>query len=524
MKKSYFILTIIALTLIALSLKKKYSSSPVSMQNKQNEINLTSSEEKKSLIKENSEINRTTEKKAEEKDIESFTCDYSLGYSTFKEEIEIKSLPIQGQIPEWLEGTLYRNGPSIFEIGDEEIESWFDGFGMIHKFKFQNGQISYVSKIIKSDNYTNQKSKIPIKNACTNICKICDCYLACGETPRSVKFNPETLETECAFEFEDNLSQEKVYESAHPHIDKEKKEIINYMTNFGCLYSSYDIYKIPFGSKERKIIASISTKEPSFMHSFAVTKNYIILTEYPFTVNPLNLMFAKVFIEQFQWKPNKGTIFYLVNRENSKVKKINYDAFFAFHHINAYEDNDVIYLDLVAFENPSVINKTRTVKDRLRKKEYDSSLTGKLSRYKINQSEDKIEKLILCDKIMELPRINENYDGKSYKYIYATGINLKDENYFDEFNQLIKVDTTNCQTKIWQENCCYPGEPVFVNSPKNESEDDGVILSVVLDTKNKKSFLLILDAKEFKELARAQLPHHIPFGYHGQFYPKEVNA
>ncbi len=259
------------------------------------------------------------------------------------------------------------------------------------------------------------------------------------------------------------------------------------------------------------------------MHSFAITKNYIILTEYPFMVNPLNLMFAKVFIEQFQWKPNKGTNFHLINRDNGKVKKVNSDAFFAFHHINAYEENDTIYLDLVAFENPSVISKTRTVQDRLKKKEYDPSLTGKLSRFKITLSDDKIEKIILCDKIMELPRINDNYDGKPYKFIYSTGINLKG-NYFDEFNQLIKVDVTNCQTKIWQQDGCYPGEPVFVNSPKNESEDDGVILSVVLDTKNKKSFLLIIDAKEFKEVARAYLPHHIPFGYHGQFYPERENG
>jgi beta,beta-carotene 9',10'-dioxygenase len=30
--------------------------------------------------------------------------------------------------------------------------------------------------------------------------------------------------------------------------------------------------------------------------------------------------------------------------------------------------------------------------------------------------------------------------------------------------------------------------------------------------------LLVLDASDFSELARADLPHHVPFGLHGQFF------
>ncbi|MDQ5832550.1 MAG: carotenoid oxygenase family protein, partial [Actinomycetota bacterium] len=45
----------------------------------------------------------------------------------------------------------------------------------------------------------------------------------------------------------------------------------------------------------------------------------------------------------------------------------------------------------------------------------------------------------------------------------------------------------------------------------------GVVLSVVLDTAAARSFLLVLDAGSFEELARAEAPHHIPFGFHGQY-------
>ncbi|HEU5119739.1 MAG TPA: carotenoid oxygenase family protein [Candidatus Nitrosocosmicus sp.] len=45
-----------------------------------------------------------------------------------------------------------------------------------------------------------------------------------------------------------------------------------------------------------------------------------------------------------------------------------------------------------------------------------------------------------------------------------------------------------------------------------------MILSVVLDSITERSFLLILDARSFKEIARAQIPHNISFGIHGPYY------
>jgi hypothetical protein len=44
-----------------------------------------------------------------------------------------------------------------------------------------------------------------------------------------------------------------------------------------------------------------------------------------------------------------------------------------------------------------------------------------------------------------------------------------------------------------------------------------VILAVVFDGKDGTSFLLALDAETFQVLGRAIVPHHIPFGLHGQY-------
>jgi len=44
------------------------------------------------------------------------------------------------------------------------------------------------------------------------------------------------------------------------------------------------------------------------------------------------------------------------------------------------------------------------------------------------------------------------------------------------------------------------------------------VLSVVLDTEREQSFLLVLDADSFEEVARAWTPHVLPFDFHGQFF------
>jgi beta,beta-carotene 9',10'-dioxygenase len=46
-----------------------------------------------------------------------------------------------------------------------------------------------------------------------------------------------------------------------------------------------------------------------------------------------------------------------------------------------------------------------------------------------------------------------------------------------------------------------------------------ILLSVVLDPAEGTSFLLALDAASLGEIARARAPHHIPFGFHGDYFP-----
>ena len=83
--------------------------------------------------------------------------------------------------------------------------------------------------------------------------------------------------------------------------------------------------------------------------------------------------------------------------------------------------------------------------------------------------------------------------------------------------RIVKADMDTGETKTWHEPGAFAGEPVFVAAPDAKDEDDGVLLSIVLDAPSESSYLLVLDAATLAERARATVPERIPFGFHGQF-------
>ena len=105
--------------------------------------------------------------------------------------------------------------------------------------------------------------------------------------------------------------------------------------------------------------------------------------------------------------------------------------------------------------------------------------------------------------------------GKPYGYAY--GVDAAGRDGWSAFDALVKIDVRGRSVATWRAPGAYPGEPLFVGRPGATDEDDGVLLSVVLDTNEAASYLLVLDARTLEERARAIAPHAIPFGFHGLF-------
>lgn len=74
------------------------------------------------------------------------------------QELKIENLEVTGEIPEWLNGTLIRNGPGTFKIGDQKYRHWFDGLAMLHRFTIQNKKVSYENKFLESNAFAEAKA------------------------------------------------------------------------------------------------------------------------------------------------------------------------------------------------------------------------------------------------------------------------------------------------------------------------------------------------------------------------------
>jgi beta,beta-carotene 9',10'-dioxygenase len=463
---------------------------------------------------------------------------FSLGFKTLESEISVDRLEVKGQIPVWLKGSLIRTGPAKFEQGEQSYNHWFDGMAMLHSFKFNVGAAGYKNKFIQSTSYLEGKQQgkilyqefasdphtslfkklfsifIPppkiVPNANVNIARIAGEYIAMTETPLPVAFNPETLETCGVFNYEDH--QKGMVTTAHPHFDNKTGDTYNCLIHFSNT-STFNFYRIRPNSKKRELITAIPVKNPPYVHSFAMTENYLIFIECPFIVNPLKLFFKlKPFIENYQWHPERGATFYVVEKSSGNLKgTYKTGAFFCFHNINAFEKDGEIILDLIAFPDASIVMNLKL--DAVRNN--PPVIPGEFRRYSIPLTGKKAEFEKITDAFLEFPRINyAKNNSKDYYFAYCLGSTSK-EGYF---NRLFKINVKEKNYLSWSEENCYPGEPVFVPSPGSVNEDDGVILSVVLNGNKENSFLLIIDACSFKEIGRAEVPHHIPYGFHGQYF------
>lgn len=466
---------------------------------------------------------------------------YDLGFGNTENEIQVDNLEIQGKIPGWLQGTLIRNGPGAFTVGEQQYRHWFDGLAMLHKFSINNGKVSYANKYLNTKAYQEAKSTNQISysefatdpcrsmfgrvmsvfspkitdSAKVSIAKIAQSYMALAETPIQVEFDPETLESVGVFKYEDRLVGQMT--TVHPQFDFENDTVFNLVTRYHRI-SHYNIYQIKDNKKPSKL-ASLPSNSPSYMHSFGMSKNYFILTEFPLVVNPISLLlWLKPYIENFKWKPERGTPFRIINRHTGElVGQFESDPFFAFHHINAFEQGDELFVDLAAYDDASIIQSYYL--DRL-KSNKNPIPPGNLRRYRVPLKGKKVSFETISDSCMELPNFDYarlNTDP-NYQFVYAVSVNEENKSGF--YNQILKVDIKNQKDTFWYEAGCYPGEPVFIGRPGRSEEDDGVILSVVLDENAGSSFLLVLDAQSFEEIARANIPQPILFGYHGAYFPE----
>ncbi|KAI8086787.1 carotenoid oxygenase [Halteromyces radiatus] len=313
-------------------------------------------------------------------------------------------LDVQGEIPTWLQGVLYRIGPGKFILGEEggrslTITHAFDGLAYIHRFEFDGNsqKIRYNSRhtakafekqLLENPfgGYTsygtvyavgsawqrfmdflarvNKKphpdpSSGPVNVTITPNFPIPGSWdthgnpvlVAKTDSNRLQKVHHDTLEPEKLFDYSayDERLKGRLSASHHQHDDR-TNEVFNISMEVGmrpCL----TVFKIDDKTGTATVLAEITHYldddnktpfKPAYLHSFWLTQHYVIVPISPiyFKNNGLDLAVTGNLMSGMEYHADTPTLFYIVSREGGHVATVPVDPHFAFHTIHGHD-----YLD-----------------------------------------------------------------------------------------------------------------------------------------------------------------------------------
>lgn len=371
----------------------------------------------------------------------------------------------------------------------------------------------------------------------------------CNKTDRALlqMLDPETLEPI-------GLAKQEVLHpslkgrssAAHAKSDPETGDVYNYNLEFGRV-GTYRVFKANAQTGKTSVLATIPYA-PAYLHSLFLTKNYVILCVWNsfFAAGGLKILWNQNIVDAIApFDASTTTKWFVVDRkpveEGGKGLVATYESepFYCFHTLNAFEEpstngNGVdIVADLCAYENLDCIKRfyiDNLMSDSPKARKYSDpanlACRPQYKRFRLpsvpTASTKKVGKVTVDfaldrDLPFELPTLNSRMITKRHRYVYG----VSDTGKSSFFDGLVKYDLETKAAKPWQVHAQSAGEPIFVPRTKDEKadEDDGVLLSVVLDGTAGKSYLLVLDAKTMTEVGRASVNGAVGYGFHGTYVP-----
>jgi carotenoid cleavage dioxygenase-like enzyme len=467
----------------------------------------------------------------------------ALGFASVPTEQPPTDLPVEGDLPRWLHGRLVRTVPALFEVADESYRHWFDGLAKLCAFELRgaDGAVRYRSRFLRSRSYCEAtrrgtvpddnfgtsphrgpaaaarallRGRHPTDNANVNVVRWGDRFVALTETPVPVAFDPATLQTR-GTGYPDGDRFGGALTSAHPRFDRGRGEIFDYETRLGrrC---SYVIWALQPERGRRRVVTELPAERPSYLHSFGETRHHLVVAEFPLEVEPLALRFTLRALRRcLRWSPDDGMRVRVIHKRDGRVvadRRV--EPCFAFHHTHAWETEEGVSFCLVAYDDARVVEELTL--SRLRDASPPAA-TGRLRRYDVPWGRaargDRLRPSVpLADAGLELPRVAPRAAWRPARFVYGV---TSDRAFFDG---LVKVELPDGRVRRFHRSGTFFNEPVFVPRAPDGREDDGVLLTVALEPKRRRSLLLVLDAATLEERARAPIPEVVPFHFHGDFF------
>ena len=457
--------------------------------------------------------------------------DHLIGnYAPLRMESNVDDLIIEGNVPLEINGSYYRNGPDPKFSPRGGKSHWFGGDGMVHAFHIDNGKVSYINRWMRTvkwlkeheagealfpsgmDPTDTDPSVQGLKTdglANTSIVSHAGKLLALEEAHAPFEFDPFTLESIGSHTFDSKL-QGPV--TAHPKVDPVTGELLF----FGYMADGFfsDTIRYTSVSKDGNISKSelIKAPFPSMVHDFFATENYIIIPVFPLTGD-----FERVINggPAFAWEPEKGSHICVMPRNGSAkdAKWIEADPTFVFHYMNSYEENGSIICDCMEFGLPPLFPYADGTMPK------QSEAEAKHARWEIDIKNSKLIKTSLDNITGEFPRFDERFALRKYTHGYYAG-SIGNHPRGMSLNSIIHYDYNTGERKSYTTaEGGAVGEPVFAPKSKDSKDGEGWLIATEYNGSENRSNLIFLDAQHVDDgpVATAQLPHRVPYGFHGWF-------
>jgi carotenoid cleavage dioxygenase len=136
------------------------------------------------------------------------------------------------------------------------------------------------------------------------------------------------------------------------------------------------------------------------------------------------------------------------------------------------------------------------------------------------------EPVLSIDKQTDFPRIDDRMIGRKNQFAYFVGSNGLLNNCISGSN-ILKVDLQSGKVtgEVDFGDNALVGESVF--APRNASngtskEDFGYLLTFVIDSLKKESYVAVIDAATMTIKTKLKIPTRVPFGFHGLWLQEQM--
>lgn len=491
---------------------------------------------------------------------------------------EVDSAPlnvIQGMVPTWLSGTLYRVGSGMFEIGNRRVNNLVDGLSKVHSWAFIPGkrprftakflQSKLYNKTLRTGNFPAMQhmgdmipdlsfwEKLGVEAALmtygsmdNNNVAVWELSKASGgicvttESPLYIDVDPETLQFKKEYHVvpkDFGMMEKELISATHFARHPSSGDSINYkfvLAMNPLASSGYHMIRYSDNAKGKLIATKIGfvpvpMGDVGIVHSLGATENYAILPRFclGFSMGSMVSM-----CENISFKHNKKTIFDVVALKDGKHTAFEFPAGESQHIINSYErfnkKNELeIVVDYPTKNDVSkypkecvfqLLNVDRLKDDNYSYQEHWECFSDMVIRRYILNMETKVGTIYEFPKMwnpkvlqVEFPYMNDNYRGLPYCYSYFHAWQYDVKNSMG----LIKIDMCKETSIGWEEQNKFTVEPIFAPRPGATAEDDGVVFSPVFDSSTNITELYIWNATDLSVLAILDSPFVVPFTLHG---------